>query len=64
MPDIHCWAGEEDHMSDEERWAREVALYFGEPGARDFGICMLADGHDGPHVWTDPGEIVVRFSDE
>lgn len=58
----HCWEGEEDHIPEEERITRVSAAYFGDD-VDPFGICMLLDGHAGPHEWTDLNDITVQFKE-
>lgn len=61
----HCW-------TDRGEWIEETYGYLsdeylddavrGYNGADD-EICVLPDGHFGPHKWTPVGEIVVRFAE-
>lgn len=47
---LRCWQGEnDDNEVGSDEWV-EIFLC-GE------GICLLPDGHDGPHVFTSPDEI-------
>jgi hypothetical protein len=55
---LHCWEDRHDFETRDvaigsDAW---VASHF-KPNA----TCMLEDGHDGPHEWTDDGDIGVRF---
>ena len=55
MSTIHCWASQEDEYEfGTDEWA--------EAFNRGFGICMLPDGHDGPHVFTPPEDIAISFA--
>ena len=56
---LHCW-------TDKREWAEKT---FGSYSTEYFDtykdggnpVCMLPDGHDGPHGWTQADEIVVAF---
>lgn len=52
---LHCWQGENDENEiGSDEWV-EIFL-------RGGGICMLPDGHEGPHVFTPPDEITISFA--
>ena len=60
----HCWMGRTEwieqtygYLSD-EYIADAAAAYDGKMSA----TCMLPDGHDGPHEFTDDDQIRISFA--
>lgn len=52
----HCWKDEREHIEDVSGrpwWEHDPDMQ----GA----TCMLEDGHDGAHVFTDDSEIRLAF---
>lgn len=49
---LHCWADRSDADPSWDRWADPDKSF----------TCMLPDGHDGPHRWTDDNHIGVEFA--
>ena len=55
----HCW-------KDEKEWLAKV---YGEDSKKYLDaekqgvsrVCMLEDGHDGPHEWTSYDDVVIYF---
>lgn len=59
----HCWHGKLEDADARFGWrsAEYQRILHGEDPD---GICLLPDGHDGPHKYTDKSQIVIRFSAE
>ena len=57
MSGVHCWAGNAEHAE------REHGYWSPEHRAADArrAICLLPDGHDGPHEWTPLEDVAVEF---
>jgi len=60
---MHCWTGEREHI--EATYGHLSPEYLDcvcreGPGR----TCMLAAGHDGPHIWTPDDEISITFCKE
>lgn len=69
----HCWIAryEADGYTDSVKWAADHADTIEEPfRSMEYGpwiaaesVCMLEDGHDGPHDFVTSDEIRVGFAD-
>ena len=58
---IHCWAGRREEIEKDYGFDSDAYLETYAPDWQD-GICLLPDGHEGPHVFTDTKAITVRFN--
>lgn len=58
MARAHCW-------HDFHEWLRETygvaSDEYIDQREKPSASCLLWDGHEGPHEWTDDTQIVVRF---
>lgn len=57
---VHCW-------KDKGEWADETFGFLSDEHLATLengATCLLADGHEGPHEWTDDGAIVINFAPE
>lgn len=54
----HCWM-------DERTWAEETFGFLSPEYLESDGmnICLLEDGHEGEHEWTDGDKVTVTFRD-
>ena len=59
MSDRHCWMGKTEY--NEEKYGWGTPEYWEHWEESQGKTCLLPDGHDGPHEWTDDSEIVVEF---
>ena len=58
---VHCWEDKGDWIESTYGVASdEYAAYY---AADDRGMCLLPDGHEGPHVFTPTSEITLVFKD-
>jgi len=63
----HCWKDYEEWLIETYGEHSEAHLEF---VAEDWAsgnsprgkTCMLPDGHEGPHAWTDDADIVITFN--
>ncbi len=55
-PAVHCWASYREWL--EERDPENPLIF--DLMIHD-KICLLEDGHEGPHEWTDVRDIVIDF---
>lgn len=73
---VHCWISRHEAdgfdswldwvMASEERCRIYAEHYYDENGPSDptggHDICLLEDGHRGPHEFTPAEDIVIRFA--
>jgi len=57
---VHCWKLKSEYMAeiygeDSEEYIKALA---------NDGICLLPDGHEGPHEFVPEDEVVIRFGEE
>jgi hypothetical protein len=60
---VHCWQGKREWI--EDTYGDTSDEYYDYMASDEpSSTCMLLEGHDGPHAWTNGNEIVVRFKGE
>jgi hypothetical protein len=62
MSEVHCWESEREWIEtmygdDSEEYYEYMA------SVAPSRACLLPSGRDGPHVWTDNEDIVLKFND-
>lgn len=62
----HCWQGRNDWLYDHDMnaYCEHVAAHYFDKGCLPDSTCLLPDGHDGPHEWTDDHDVKVTFQIE
>ena len=57
-----CWVHESEEIERRYGWASPEMIDYWQRESK--GVCMLPDGHDGPHAWTPEDQIVITFKGE
>ena len=58
---LHCWKDKLEHTIERYGWGSDEYCTVLDS---DDGTCMLADGHDGPHIFTPDDQIIIEFTDQ
>lgn len=73
---VHCWISRHESegfdswpdwlVADEERCRVYAEHMYDDDGSLDptggHDVCLLEDGHEGPHEFTAPGDVLVTFA--
>lgn len=59
---LHCWTSKREWASATfGPYSDEYFDTYEECGGSGDSVCMLPDGHEGPHEWTATSDIAVTF---
>lgn len=60
---VHCWVAryEADGYDSPLGWLANTDLWGDDAWDTCHAICVLADGHEGPHEFTPTSNIVISF---
>jgi hypothetical protein len=61
MSNLHCWKDHGEYLEETYGYDSDEYRITWSPNWHS-GTCMLPDGHEGPHDFTDDREIGITFA--
>lgn len=58
---LHCWVSRRQEIERVHGWMSKEHIETRDECWQD-GICLLQDGHEGEHEFTDTKDLTVRFT--